>query len=96
MTTSSSSSRNVRVLPSGSRSGCVPLCVSSSSEPYESCVAPLMVPEPIRSPTRVLHPDAVWCASCCAMLQYIVRKFVRQIVVGALPAGASAASRRMS
>ena len=86
----------MRSLPSGKRSGRAPFAVISSSEPQLSGVVPLIVPEPIRSPTRVLQPDTVWCASCWAMFQYIERKFVREIVVAGLPSGASDASRWIS
>src|SRR6185437_6415023 len=93
--TSSSSSRKRRS-PASRLSGTAPLRVISRSEPQLSGVVPLIVPEPIRSPTRVLQPETVWCASCCAMLQYIPRKFVRETTSGGRPAGASDAESSMS
>ena len=34
---------------------------------------PEMVPEPMRSPGRMLQPETEWCASCCFMVQYLPR-----------------------
>src|SRR5579863_2180596 len=51
---SSPSSINPRVPPSFNSNGFLPFHVDSSRLPHESAVGPLIVPEPIRSPTRVL------------------------------------------
>ncbi len=49
--------------------------------PPTSGVEPLIVSEPMRSPTCVLQPATVWCANCCAMDQYKYLKLVRLTVV---------------
>ena len=36
--------------------------------------SPLMVPEPMRSPGRTLHPVTVWWTNCCFAVQYIFWK----------------------
>lgn len=38
--------------------------------------ANLMVPEPSRSPGRMLHPVTEWCTSCCRTFQYRWRKLL--------------------
>ena len=81
MTTSSPSSRKVRLFPQSSVNGFRPFQLSSSKLPKDCGVGPLIVPEPIKSPIRVLHPETVWWASCWAMLQYKYLKLVREIVV---------------
>ena len=68
-TTSSPSSRNVRSLPSPSRSGSVPFQVSSMRLPSLPRSAPEIVPDAIRSPVRTLAPFEVACASCCGIVQ---------------------------
>jgi hypothetical protein len=83
--TSSPSSRNERVVPSGNTSGFSPRQVNSIMLPRDSNSLPEIVPEPKRSPARTRAPLLVACASCCAMLQYIERKFVRVTVRGARP-----------
>lgn len=50
---------------------------------------PLMVPEASRSPVRMGQPLMAWWASCCAMVQYMPLKLVREIT---LASGAPAAA----
>mmetsp|Transcript_4607 Transcript_4607/g.16489 ORF Transcript_4607/g.16489 Transcript_4607/m.16489 type:complete len:240 (+) Transcript_4607:253-972(+) len=62
----------------------VPFHESSSREADSPRVGPLTVPDPIRSPGRVLHPVTVWCASICSNDQYRFLTFERLITVLAL------------
>ena len=57
---------SVRGSPLASVIGCLPPCVSSSSEPACSGRGPDSVPVPNRSPARRLQPLTVWCATSCA------------------------------
>src|SRR5215472_230973 len=56
MTTSSPSSRNVRLVPSARSSGSAPPRVSSSRQPSCPRSGPLTVPEAYRSPVRTGAP----------------------------------------
>src|SRR5215471_4720276 len=78
ITTSSPSSSQARLLPSGRTSGSRPAHVSSMSDPYWSGCGPLTVPDANRSPVRTQAPLTVMCASICAGLQYMVAYGGRQ------------------
>ena len=83
--TSSPFSRNARLSPLGSVIGRSPFHVSSMKLPCVPGSLPLIVPEAKRSPGRATAPLAVACASCCATLQYVPAKFVREISCGCDP-----------
>ena len=68
-TTSSPSSRKVRVEPSASAIGSAPFHVSSMKEPRASRSGPEIVPEASRSPVRSDAPLTVRWATCWATLQ---------------------------
>ena len=76
--TVSPSSRNVRVVPSGSVSGSAPRHVSSIRLPRSAGVGPLTVPDPNRSPAPVVAPLTVMWASCWANVQYMSREVRRR------------------
>ena len=65
------------MLPSSSASGSDPFQVSSSSDPSDPRSAPEIVPVANRSPVRIEAPFDVAWASCCGIVQYRCRAFVR-------------------
>jgi long-chain acyl-CoA synthetase len=70
--TSSPSSKNDRIDPSGSLRGSVPPQLSSSRQPRWPESGPLTVPEAKKSPVRVEAPFTVMWASIWAGVQYMV------------------------
>src|SRR6185312_13798662 len=69
--TSSPSSRNCRSSPVGRANGSAPRRVISSRHPRSSFPCPDTVPLAMRSPGRRSQPLLVWCATICAMVQYM-------------------------
>src|SRR5690606_28679914 len=84
---------NERVEPSLRVIGLSPFQVSSSIEPHESALGPVIVPLPIMSPLFTLQPFAVWWANCCAIFQYIYLKLLFVIVTGSPSLGVRSTSR---
>lgn len=67
--TSSPSCKNLRLSPPFNWMDFVPFQQSSSIDPNESSVSPLIVPDAMRSPGRTLQPVMVWWANCWAAVQ---------------------------
>lgn len=62
---SSNQERLIRLPFDSASNGFVPSLVNSNKQPSSAAVGPDNVPDAMRSPGRMGHPPAVWCASIC-------------------------------